>query len=231
MAIRAPFAPSEWYHCYNRGVEGRKVFCDKKEYERFLQLLFLSNSQKVIHRSNLLLAVEENIFDMERGEAYVDIGAYCLMPNHFHLLLRERGEGGVTTFMRKLMTSYTMYFNIKHQRVGNLFMKPFRSRHVHNDRYFQRVLQYIHCNPVELYEPGWKKGNVSSLKALQKKLHAYGYSSFAEHAGIQTFKSPILSKGVFDIAHQVPPQKMLAEARAYYQEMGVGSSTYGKVSP
>ena len=93
---------------------------------------------------------------MERElPTYCDILAYCLMPNHFHLLLQDAlpAGGGISKFMQKVGTAYTMYFNASRERAGNLFVKPFRSKHVSDDRYFKRVAQYIHFNPIELMEP------------------------------------------------------------------------------
>ena len=142
------------------------------------------------------------------------------MHNHFHLLLKEIVEGGISTFMHKVGTAYTMYFNIKNERTGNLFNKPFKSRHVLVDRYFQHVINYIHCNPAELYEPGWKHGVVKNMKQLHKKLLAYPYSSFDAHSDTRNRLRPILGKEVFDIAKQTPPGQMLQEALEYYAQAG-----------
>ena len=116
--------------------------------------------------------------------------------------------------MQKLGTAYTMYFNAKNERVGNLFMKPFRARHVGDDRYFQHVLQYIHCNPAELYEPEWKSGKVKNMQLLQKKLLEYSYSSLRSY--VTKENNPILSRDGFEIANQLPMSRMLKEARDYY---------------
>jgi hypothetical protein len=140
------------------------------------------------------------------------------MPNHFHLLLRETTEGGITMFMRKLGTAYTMYFNIKNERTGNLFVKPFRSRHIENDRYLQYVLQYIHFNPAELYEPGWKHGRAENLSRLYTQLTQYPYSSFGDHAGLNKVTRPILDEQIFSVAHQPSPKQMLEDAALFYAE-------------
>lgn len=215
---REPFAPGEWYHCYSRAVEGIASFEEPRDYERFLQLLYICNAKKTIHRSNFAALHTAELTKMERGNTLVNIGAYCLMPNHFHLLLQEKEGGGITNFMRKLGTAYVMYFNIKNRRIGNLFVRPFRSRHTGNDRYFQQVLQYIHCNPAELYEPGWKMGSVKSLKQLEKKLCAYPYSSLATHTGENGDFSIIVDTSVFEISTQQSIEKMLTEASLYYKE-------------
>src|SRR3989344_8017211 len=143
MARQISFSKDEWYHCFNRGVEKRKVFQDEFDANRFLMTLYLANGTEPINLYSDRKPELTKTFVLNRGKPIVAVGAYCLMPNHFHLLIKETMEGGITTFMRKLGTAYTMYFNAKNERVGNLFMKPFRARHVGDDRYFQHVLQYI----------------------------------------------------------------------------------------
>ncbi len=220
MANRTPFAPGEWYHCYNRGVDKRVTFESERDFERFLQILYLSNSLERIHRSDLSSASTEKILTTPRGVPLVEIGAFCLMHNHFHLLLKEITEGGISIFMQKVGIAYTLYFNIKNARTGNLFNKPFKSRHVPEDRYFQHVINYLHCNPAELYEPGWKNGVVKNMKQLHRKLLAYPYSSFGAHSDKTHSLRPILGEEVFDIAKQIPPEQMLQESLEYYAQTG-----------
>ncbi|MDO8576064.1 MAG: transposase [bacterium] len=218
MDRRVPFAYGEWYHCYNRGIDKRKVFQDEYDANRFLMALYLANGTEPVHLFNTHKPKLDKSFKENRGSPIVAVGAYCLMPNHFHLLLKEITDGGITSFMRKVGTAYTMYFNAKNERVGNLFTKPFRSRRVGSDRYFQHVLQYIHCNPAELYESGWKSGRVRSMRVLERKLISYPYSSFESYTGNGTV-SPILSRDGFDVANQLPVTRMLEEAREYYAEI------------
>lgn len=174
---RAPFVVGEWYHCFTRGVDKRVVFETSRDFERFTELLYLANSTTVIDRSRIQRLSHEKIFSVPRGEPLVSIGAYCLMSNHPHLLLREKTEGGISKFMHKVLTGFTMYFNIKRQRVGNLFVTPFRSKHIDNDRYLKWLLQYIHLNPADLYESGWKEGKIKDMAMLERKLINYPYSS------------------------------------------------------
>ena len=222
MAIRrVPFQLEEWFHCYNRGIDKRIVFDNEDDSERFLQLLYLSNSTEAFHRNNLSMRATHDIVCLPRKEPLVSIGAYCLMPNHFHLLLKEIQEGGIVRFMQKLGTAYTMYFNTKNDRVGNLFMKPFRLRHVGEDRYFQHVVNYIHCNPAEVFESGWKKGVVKSMDRLEKQLRSYRYSSFADYAGEKRAIATILSNDGFEVYRSNSPRKMLDDARAYYASIAI----------
>ncbi len=218
MANRAPFEFDEWYHCFNRGVDKRNVFDQEYDANRFLMLLYLANGSKSVTLYNIQKPDIRRIFTEERGEQIVAIGAYCLMPNHYHLLLKEVVEGGISEFMRKVGIAYTMYFNTKNDRVGNLFLRPFRSRHISTDRYFQRVLQYIHCNPAELSEPGWKSGKVRSITALESKLSSYPFSSLQSYIPGNP-RSKILSSEGFEIADHPSPRRMIEDARAYYADI------------
>lgn len=211
-----PFQIDEWFHCYNRGIEKRLVFESEDDSERFLQILYLANSTSTLHRSNLSQRTTDEIVSLQRSGTLVSIGAYCLMTNHFHLLLKEIVDGGITRFMQKLGTAYTMYFNKKNGRMGNLFMKPFRSRHVGEDCYFQHVVNYIHCNSAERFEPGWKKGAVRDMDRLEKRLLGYRYSSFPDFAREKRDISAILSRDAFNVYRHTTPRKMLDDAHAYY---------------
>ncbi|KKW23832.1 MAG: Transposase [Candidatus Kaiserbacteria bacterium GW2011_GWA2_52_12] len=216
---RTPFQIDEWFHCYNRGIDKRVVFTSEDDSERFLQLLYLANSAGELRRDNISARRTEEIVLRPRGRILVSIGAYCLMPNHFHLLLKEITEGGITRFMQKLGTAYAMYFNTKNRRTGNLFVKPFRSRHVGEDRYFQCVVNYIHCNPAERFESGWKKGVVKSMSRLERKLRNYRYSSFPDYAGERRALSAILSRDGFDVYRNQTSRKMLEDCRVYYADI------------
>jgi len=218
MVRKHTFEIDEWYHCFNRGIDKRMVFESEDDANRFLMTLYLANGTEPIQLFTTDKPTLEKAFKGERGKPLVSIGAYCLMKNHFHLLIKEISEGGISAFMRKLGIAYTMYFNAKNERVGNLFVRPFRSRHVSDDRYFQRVLQYIHCNPAELYEPGWKQGRVKNMRVLEKKIVDYQYSSLRSYVKKGT-KDPLLSSDGFKIADQMPLPQMLAEAQAYYAEV------------
>src|SRR5438034_785188 len=105
MASRKSFAPDEWYHCYNRGVDKRKIFDTSSHYERFLSLLYVCDGTKPVRISNLrdtsLYSILNNP-SLDRGETLVDIGAYALMPNHIHVILQEARPGGISVFMQKL---------------------------------------------------------------------------------------------------------------------------------
>jgi len=213
------FAPSEWYHCYSRGIDKRIVFENVSDYQRFISLLYLTNTTTTLHRSNLKNLKYDELFTVPRNEPLVDIGAYALMPNHFHLLLYEKRGGGISTFMQKLGTAYTMYFNIKRERSGGLFTKPFRARHISDDNYFQYVIDYIHLNPLELFGSGLKKYTPMSRRRLENKLvtklKAYPFSSLPDFNGILRPNKTILGKEVFEIYQNKTTKQMTENALAY----------------
>jgi putative transposase len=174
MALRKQiFASGEFYHLYNRGTEKRIIFLDKRDYEHFLLLMYICNSMKSME----LRYISKNF---NRGETIVDIGAYCLMRNHFHILVHEKIEGGISKYMRKLMTGYSMYFNKKYKRTGKLYEGVFKSTHVSGDRYLKYLYSYIHLNPAKLIEKNWKE-KVNKNKKLLEYIFGYKYSSLQEY--------------------------------------------------
>lgn len=219
---RVPFVEGEWFHCYTRGVEKRTVFETERDYARFMESLYLCNTTGSVRRDDLKRASGKHIFEYPRVETLVDIGAYCLMPNHFHILLRSKIEGGITRFMQKLGTSYTMYFNVKNERVGGLFVTPFRAKHVSYDDYFRHVAQYIHLNPIELFEPSWKSGAITaSLAVIARRLEKYPYASLPDYIKGKKGKGRP-EKTILDPEAQefiragMPPLRSVLQAAALY---------------
>ena len=193
------FSVSEFYHLFNRGTEKRNVFLELNDYKRFLVLLFLCNSTRSINireqfpKGNSFGEAKE----FDRGNSLVDIGSYCLMPNHFHLLLCEKIENGITLFLRKLATAYSMYFNRKYKRTGKLFEGVFKATHADNDEYLKYLFAYIHLNPVKLIEPEWKESGIKDKNRAELFLKEYQFSSYLDYAGIERTESIILNKKVF----------------------------------
>ena len=221
MAERSPFGVGEWYHCYNRGVDKRIIFEDAGDYNRFLLLLYLGNGSVPLRISNIknrnLCAVLENE-SIERGEPVVEIGAYALVPNHFHLILKEIVEGGITMFTQRIFTAYTMYFNKKYERTGNLLSGVFKSRHIDDDSYLKQVVSYVHLNPAELFDLKWKDGK-GNLKKIEQCLTEYHYSSLPDFLGHKRPERKILGDSVFELFETIPTlEEMVEEANAYYIE-------------
>ena len=149
MSRNVTFAPGEYYHLYNRGTEKRDVYLDKADYTRFLILLYSCNSPEPVHLQ--LRGSTSNIFEnLARDESFVDIGAYCLMPNHFHLLIHEFEEGGISSYLKRIEGSYAMYFNKKYEKSGYVFQGRFQSVHIESDQQLIHLSAYIHLNVREL---------------------------------------------------------------------------------
>jgi putative transposase len=189
------FVHEEFYHLYNRGTDKRVIFKDTSDYKRFVELLFLSNSSLAVDTRHIRKSYE-SIYDFKREDPLVYIGAYCLMPNHFHILLTPAIEQGVQIFMQKVLTGYSMYFNKKFERSGALFESRFKARHANSDEYLKYLFSYIHLNPVKLMQPDWKEIGIQDIASTRAYLDEYAYSSLADYVGNRE-ESKILDKSKF----------------------------------
>lgn len=194
MERKVSFAPEEYFHIYNRGTDKRDIFIDYQDYTRFIQSLYLFNSTE---RITLRLVPKKEIFNFDRGNTIVDIGAYCLMPNHFHLLIRSKNGDGVSTFMKKLSTAYSMYFNKKYNRNGVLFQGPFKAQYISRDEYLKYLFSYIHLNPVKIIDPEWKDGGIKDLVVTKNYLMNYVFSSYQDYFSSGRVEANILNKEAF----------------------------------
>jgi len=145
----------EYYHIFNRGVDKREVFSDAKDYERFILSMFLMNDEqdglmiewrnfKASHKNASLK--EFLRLNLREKRQLVKIVAYCLNPNHYHLILKQLREKGIEKFMQKVSTGYTMYFNEKTQRSGSLFQGRFKSTHIGSNELFLHLSVYVNFN-------------------------------------------------------------------------------------
>jgi putative transposase len=201
MLRKDPFVTGEYYHIYNRGIDKRTIVKSKADYERLLMLLYVSNSQKELRLNNLIDQQHktfQEIFVIDRGETLVSIGAWCLMTNHFHLVVKQEVDGGITKFMRKLGVGYSMFFNIKYQRQGALFGGPFKSKCLtDDDTYLRHLFAYVHLNPLDIEFSGWEKNKGIGSSQMKKFLEQYRYSSYQEYAGEERIEENILHKKAF----------------------------------
>ncbi len=190
------FTPGEFYHLYNRGTDKRSIYTNANDYERFLSLLYIANSTNPFHLQEWRKKNrgETSIFLEEREETLVDICAYVLMPNHFHLLVREKSDGGISRFMQKLTTGYTMYFNTAHERSGALFQGVFKATHASEDCYLKYLISYIHLNPIKLIEPTWRETGIKNRARAEKYLANFTYSSYQDYAHDKRPQSVILQR-------------------------------------
>jgi REP element-mobilizing transposase RayT len=186
MERKVPFIVGEHYHIYTRGVDKRIVCKNEHDYKRLQLLLFLCNAHSSVRMRDLLNKYQGEPLgkiysEYARGDTLTNIFAYALMPSHLHLLVREKEDGGISQLMLKLMTAYSMYFNIKNERSGPLFTRPFRSRHINSDQYLRWVFAYVHTNPLELYQHDWKQAGLKNTKNAGVFLRTYKYGSFPDY--------------------------------------------------
>ena len=195
MYRKTPFVENEYYHAYSRGVEKRKIFLNTKDFNRFMALLYIMNQDAPFRMDDFLQKNKNNlqkIFEEKREKTLVSILSYCLMPNHFHLILYEHTEGGISKFMGKLLTAYSMYFNTKYDRSGPLFTRPFRSEHIGNESQFMYIFSYVHLNPLSITNKKWKEDGVKNKKEARKLLEKYQFSSYQDFLGIDRPEKTII---------------------------------------
>lgn len=176
------------YHIYNRGVDGRNIFTKDNDYLRFIHSLYEFNDTKFALPHGRIFKEEAN-FRRSSRQPLVNILCFCLMPNHFHLILQQIATGGITKFMRKLGTGYTMYFNVKHKRNGVLFQGRFKAIMVDSDEYLMHLSRYIHLNPVGLVEPDWKQEGIKNWHNAKHFLREYRWSSYLDYIGMKNLPS------------------------------------------
>lgn len=162
-------ATGEIYHIYNRGTEKRPIFLSNKEKNRFIELVRFYQRLHHYRFSKLTVDQRREVIEKRQGDPLVEILCWCLMPNHFHLLLKQLSDGGISNFMRILSDGYSRYFNLVHQRIGPLFQGKFKSVRIEDDAQLLHITRYIHLNPVTGY--------------LAKKAKDYHWSSYHEYTG------------------------------------------------
>jgi putative transposase len=196
MGLRSvKLVEQEFYHVYNRGTDKRVLFKDKTDHQRFVKLLYLSNSVSSINVRNILRKDSEP-YTFERGAPLVSIGAYCLMPNHFHILITPQVDEGISKFMQKLGTGYSMYFNKRHNRTGTLYEGAFKSKWADSDRYLKYLYAYIHLNPLKL----WSREDVVSESSDDDTLaflKSYEYSSLPDYLQVTRPENVIIDPKPF----------------------------------
>lgn len=194
MSIRkVNFVLGEYYHIYNRGNSKQKIFQDKEDYEYFLKLLYIANGEEKFRFKFL----EGDVYESKRGNQLVAIGSYVLMPNHFHILITEIEEGGISKFMHKISSGYSHYYNKKYERTGSLFEGKFKSEHANNDRYLKYLFSYINLNPVKLIQKDWKEKGVKDKQKVLDFLLNYKYSSYRDYIDINRQENLIINRKAF----------------------------------
>jgi len=167
-----PLVTDQIYHVFNRGVAKLPIFTDRRNYNRFLETIYYYQFQGPKPQFSQLNRFKD--FNFEKNKKIVEILCYCLMPNHYHFLLKQLQENGVSEFINKISNSYTKYFNIKHNRVGPLLQGQFKAVRIEYDEQLIHVSRYIHLNPIASF--------------IVKDLKEYHWSSYPAYIGLQTDK-------------------------------------------
>lgn len=209
---------------YNRGAHKGIIFTSDADYERFLLLLFLCNSSLPVNMRDVLEKYKGRTFvdvfrdEVKRESPLVSVLAYALMPNHFHLVLRQVVDNGISAFMRKVGTAYTMYFNTKYDHSGVLTQGKFKSNHINNEPYFRYIFSYVHLNPVDLVESDWEQRGIQNKTRVRDFLNEYRYSSFVDYSIGKRPESVVLD--TVDIPDFLTTQNDLEEMLAHRAKVG-----------
>lgn len=193
------FTPGEYFHVYNRGTNKMNIFLNNFEYNRFQKLLYLVNSKNTMKFSDIETKKTGPCptWTIDRGQTLVDIGAYCLMPNHFHLLIKSKHEKDTGIFLQRLLTSHSKFFNKKYNRSGSLFQGKSKAVHVVGDNYLKYIFSYIHLNPIKIIQNDWKENGIKNIYLAKEYLNKYKYSSYSDFLGKQRNESKILELSTF----------------------------------
>ncbi|MDP2741312.1 MAG: transposase [bacterium] len=190
---RPQLVNGEIYHIILRAVGDALVFNDEKDYYRGIFSLYEFNNTKLVE---IRKRREERKKEKTSGcptpadrELLVEILAFCFMPNHIHLLVRQLKDNGISQFMQKVGGGYANYFNKKYGRKGHLFNR-FKAVLIKTDEQLQIVFVYIHANPISLIEPGWKENGIKKQdKVINFLEEEYRWSSFFDYLGKKNFSS------------------------------------------
>ncbi|MEW5805150.1 MAG: transposase [Patescibacteria group bacterium] len=176
-----------------RGTGEELIFKDQDDYYRGIFSIFEFNTTKPVE---IAIQRRKRKIQKNKGEQFsddrdllVEILAFCFMPNHIHLLLYQKKDGGITNFMRKFGAGYASYFNKRHKRKGHLFQGRFRAVHIQDESQLRTVFVYIHCNPLSLIEPSWKEKGIKQTIKSTEFLENFKWSSYQDYIGKNNFPS------------------------------------------
>lgn len=193
---KEPYGVGSFVHIIQRGTRGAPIVRDEDDKNRFLLMLAHFNDEYQPANwfrdiTNPNLSPFERPTDWPARKKLVRVIAFCLLTNHFHLLLEETQDGGISKFMQRLGTAMSYRYNLKYEEHGTLFQGSFRSRTIDSDTYLRYVIAYIQLkNTLDMYD-----GKIRSAREFEKAYAwacTYPYSSLGDHTG--TFKRPIIEK-------------------------------------
>lgn len=164
-----------YYHIFSRSIAKFIIFNNAEEYSRFFEIINLYRYEDFDHKYSrfirLELATQNEILErlQTKNNFSVEIVAYCIMPTHFHLILKQISDRGISKFMGKVLNCYSRYFNVKHKRTGPLWSGRFKSVLINNDDQLLHLTRYIHLNPTSA--------------GVTQKPENWLYSSYGEYTG------------------------------------------------
>ena len=191
-ARKIPLVTEEIYHVFNRGINRQPTFTSKREYHRAILAIKFYHFAKQPSSLSKVLSMSKDLQEkvlkgMDGSEKLVEIIAFCLMPNHFHFLLKQKKDGGISKFISNFQNSYTRYHNTKNERDGSIFLTQFKAVRIITDEQLDHVSRYIHLNPHTGY----------IVKTLEE-LEYYPWSSFKYYLiGDYDFINPQIVLGRF----------------------------------
>lgn len=194
MRRKELIAADEYYHLLGRGNNKQDIFFDKRDYIRFLFLILYFQAPTRFPQVGRYVShfVKHRVFDKVHqtatevaGKRYVELVGFCLMSNHYHLLVKNVEEDGISRYMQRVLNSHTKYFNTKYERSGHLFQGPYKAVHIESDKQLQYLSTYIHRNPRE-------------LKRWRGKEHQYPWSSFQDYVSENRWGELLVSDIILD---------------------------------
>lgn len=179
MPIRTvPLIKGQIYHIVNRGVNHQAIFKDKRDYTRLLDIIsfyqFIKPPLRFSFFERLSIKEKERFWNNleKKNQKLVNLLSFCLMPNHFHILIRQESDNGISKFLANFQNSFTKYFNTRHKRIGHLMQGQFKAVRIETNEQLLHASRYIHLNPYTSYV-------VKNVKDLKK----YPWSSLSEYIG------------------------------------------------
>lgn len=197
----------EYYHIYNRGADKRDIFSDEEDQDRFLESMHIFNqveSTRSIRdqRENHGKAFSDAGRLRKSNDPLVEIAASCLLLNHFHILLKQKVDGGISEFMKRVLGGYTKYFNDKNDRSGVLFQGPFKSKLCNSDLYFKLIFCYVTFNfkihnitneKLKFVRSSWEEYVSKKFYCVDEKVSEFVLSLFGNLSKINKYAQDIVS--------------------------------------
>ncbi|MBU2539795.1 transposase [Patescibacteria group bacterium] len=211
---RQQLVNDEIYHVVLRAVGGSVIFNDENDFYRGIFSLYEFNNKNPVNiwlrrqqrkaeklKENIIAGSDPAIIlqgltpqGTPERDLLVEILAFCFMPNHIHLVLKQLKDNGISQFIQKVGTGYAVYFNNKYERKGHLFNR-FKAIHIKTNEQLQNVFVYVHVNPLSLIEPGWKENGIKdSDKAIKFLEEEYRWSSYFDFIEKKNFPSLIIKE-------------------------------------